>query len=293
MPPKTMITDVADTAFWVAHYRALESKRPDALFNDSLAIKLVGEKGKKIAESMKTSRFVNWHVVIRTWIIDKIIKDAVVEGVDTVLNLGAGLDTRPYRLDLPASLKWIEVDQDSIMDFKEQKLRDENPKCQLIRYKLDLSKISERRKLFTQINSESKKVLVLTEGVVPYLTEDLVAEIAKDLKSQDHFYYWILEYYSPMAAKNMQRRGLSAQMKNAPFKFFPADWYGFFEKLGWKVSQIKYLHVESKNLGRKAPMPYVWPMLSAILKIISPNKLNKITEGLAKSIGYAVLSPKN
>lgn len=39
----TPIENVSDTAFWVAHYRALETKRPDALFHDPLAGVLAGE----------------------------------------------------------------------------------------------------------------------------------------------------------------------------------------------------------------------------------------------------------
>jgi O-methyltransferase involved in polyketide biosynthesis len=51
-----------------------------------------------------------WAVVVRTCIIDDYIRTAVEGGVDTILNLGCGLDTRPYRMDLPKSLLWIEAD---------------------------------------------------------------------------------------------------------------------------------------------------------------------------------------
>jgi O-methyltransferase involved in polyketide biosynthesis len=36
------IRNVSDTALWVATYRALESERPDALFNDPFARRLAG-----------------------------------------------------------------------------------------------------------------------------------------------------------------------------------------------------------------------------------------------------------
>ncbi|PRC60941.1 hypothetical protein C6A85_14430, partial [Mycobacterium sp. ITM-2017-0098] len=38
----------------------------------------------------------------RTKTIDDIITKAISDGCDRVLNLAAGLDTRPYRLNLPA-----------------------------------------------------------------------------------------------------------------------------------------------------------------------------------------------
>src|SRR5262245_61052111 len=92
----TLIDDVSDTAFWIAHYRGLETERPDALFRDPLAKLLAGDRGKQIAETMPRANFTSWAVVMRTCMIDDFIRFAIAQGVDTVLNLGAGLDTRPY-----------------------------------------------------------------------------------------------------------------------------------------------------------------------------------------------------
>ena len=63
-------------------------------------------------------------MVIRTLIIDDLIQKAVVAGADTVVNLGAGLDARPYRMALPESLRWIEVDYPQVIDWKADKLAD-------------------------------------------------------------------------------------------------------------------------------------------------------------------------
>src|SRR3954469_17468733 len=102
-----LLPNVSDTALWVAHYRAEESERPDALFRDPYAQRLAGERGRRIAEAMgATSKYTRWTLVIRTVIIDRFISEAVAGGVDTVLNLGAGLDSRPYRMALPAALRW-------------------------------------------------------------------------------------------------------------------------------------------------------------------------------------------
>ena len=56
-----------------------------------------------------------------------------------VVNLAAGLDACPYRMDLPSSLQWIEVDLPEILAHKEELLRDEKPVCQLKRVRRDLS----------------------------------------------------------------------------------------------------------------------------------------------------------
>jgi methyltransferase (TIGR00027 family) len=100
----TPIAHVADTAFWVASYRARESARPDALFHDPLAARLADERGREIADRIADGQQVEWVVVIRTCIVDELIREAIADGCDAVVNLGAGLDTRPYRLALPPSL---------------------------------------------------------------------------------------------------------------------------------------------------------------------------------------------
>jgi DNA invertase Pin-like site-specific DNA recombinase len=58
----TPIENVSDTAFWVAHYRALETKRSDALFHDPLADVLAGDHGHKIARAMPMPFMTAWAI---------------------------------------------------------------------------------------------------------------------------------------------------------------------------------------------------------------------------------------
>jgi hypothetical protein len=48
-----------------------------------------------------------------------------------VLNLAAGLDARPYRLDLPADLRWLHVDMPEMVDYFRTGMAGETPKCRL------------------------------------------------------------------------------------------------------------------------------------------------------------------
>ena len=50
---ESLIRGVSDTAFMVAAWRAAESARPDALFNDPFAARLAGEHGRAIVASLK------------------------------------------------------------------------------------------------------------------------------------------------------------------------------------------------------------------------------------------------
>jgi methyltransferase (TIGR00027 family) len=276
-----MIEHVTDTALWVAVYRALESERPDALFDDPFARRLAGERGFQIERHMKGTQHTRWSLTMRTVIIDDFILKQIAQGVDTVVNLGAGLDSRPYRLKLPPNLRWIEVDFPAMVTHKEKILTDEKPNCQLERVALDLTQRELRKQLFARIGGH--KVLILTEGVIPYLSEQNVAELADDLRAHKNFAFWIVDYFAPEVMKFIKRRR-KTQMKNAPFLFMPADWKGFFAQHGWRPRETRYLSEESKRLGR--PIPQTW--LSRLMRIFFGAKVEAKS---AHFLAYVLLEP--
>jgi methyltransferase (TIGR00027 family) len=279
------IKDVSDTALWVTYYRAEETDRDDALFKDPLAKLLIDERAQQIAESMKkTSAHTRHNVVIRTVMIDRFIEDLVTKNaVDAVINLGAGLDTRPYRVQLPKNLNWIEVDFEHLIEFKNKKLVNEKPTVDLKRVSLNLADRALRKFFLKQINTESKNILVLTEGVLPYLTPDQVSELAEDLFEQANIHYWIADHISPMVYKYLQNQKRTQQMKNAPFLFFPPDWFGFFESRNWKPDRIEYIPELALKLGRKSPNPW-WA------KLIGFFAGAKMREQFMKSSGYMIMN---
>ncbi len=278
------INDISDTAFWVAAYRAKESSRSDALFHDPYAGLLTADKGHAFASKASGARYVAWTVIIRTKVIDNMIMASISEGVDTILNLGAGLDTRPYRMDLPKSLRWIEVDFPKTIEFKEVKLAKESPRCHLKRVSLDLSNRTARQNFFTEIGSQSKKLLVLTEGVIIYLTEEAVSELAEDLLTQESFHYWIAEYHSLEMYKHLRNRKKTKELKNSPFQFFPENWLEFFHNNKWKEKNIVYLMQEAAKLGRRFPIPF-WA------KLIRPLLPKKKVSSFRKMSGFVLFEP--
>jgi methyltransferase (TIGR00027 family) len=283
----SMIKNVSDTAFWVAFYRSFESKRKDALFHDPFASLLIGEYGKKISGPMKPfAKYAYWSVTIRTPLIDEYIQKYSIEGYTTVINLGAGLDTRPYRLSLPPETHWIEVDFPEIIALKNAKLKDAKPKCKIERIGLDLSDPAERKRLFSEVNHRVGPAIILTEGVVPYLNEDAVASLANDIKTQANFRLWISEYYSPDLYPRYQSPRFKDSLGDSPFQFFPADWFSFFENCGWTKKELKYLHDEAAKHNRKFPLPW-W--VSLLKRIIGEQK---ITEKIRKYAAYIVFEKK-
>jgi len=282
------IQNVSDTAFMVAGFRALETERPQPLFRDPLAAKLAGDHGRKILATVPRTFVGACSVVIRTVIIDDLIKQAISEGVDTILNLGAGLDTRPYRMALPKPLRWVEVDYPHVIELKEARLADEEPRCRLDRIKLDLTDRLSRRKFLADMSARAKKILVLTEGVVPYLTDVDVAKLADDLKDAEKVRFWIIDYFSPEAiryGKKMRARF----MRNAPFRFAPKDWFGFFDQHGWRARDVRYISEEAERLGRPIPLPFLLKLWVRLAGAFIPRARR---ERMKRFAAYVLLIPK-
>lgn len=285
MSTEPAVQNVSDTALWVAHYRAIESERPDALFHDHFARPLAGERGREIARSMHaTSKYTEWTLAIRTFVIDQYIQNLIANGIDTVINLGAGLDARPYRMSLPANFNWVEVDYPHMIEHKEKILSGEKPLCNLRRYKMDLADRPARQKLFAELGATTKDALILTEGVVPYLTEQQVRELAEDLRAQSTFRYWLADYFAKETYVYLKNPKRMRALKNAPFVFFPEDWLGFFKAAGWDVLDLKYMGEQSVQLNRKTPAPW-WFWL------IKPFVPKAEIQKYLRSTGYVLLTP--
>jgi len=168
--PEDRIRHISDTAIWAAIYRGRENRRQDALFRDPFAERLAGERGESIARQMRAHDEHEWAWVMRTVLYDRFIAGQIAAGVDMVVNLAAGLDARPYRMSLPPSLEWIEVDLPDLLDYKERILAEEKPACRLERIRLDLSDVPARRQLFARLGERAGNALVITEGLLIYLT---------------------------------------------------------------------------------------------------------------------------
>jgi methyltransferase (TIGR00027 family) len=236
-PSEPLIRNVSDTARWVAVYRARETERPDAHFRDPFARRLAGERN-------------DWSMITRTYLGDQFINEQVQQGVDMVVNLAAGLDARPYRMVLPASLKWVEVDLPEILAYKEEILRDEKPVCSLERVRLDLSNLAARRDLLGELGRRSNKALIITEGLLIYLTAEDVAGLSKDLAAPPSFQSWILDIASPGLLRLLAKRMAKQLNEAAPFKFAPPEGPNFFIPYGWKPVDVQSLLKNAARLKR-------------------------------------------
>jgi len=285
MSEKQAIENVSDTALWVAMYRAMETDRPDAHFRDPLARKLAGERGAAILAGLPDGKSAAWAMIVRTSVFDDMILKAVRErGVKRVVNLAAGLDTRPYRLDLPSDLEWIEVDYPKMIDYKVEKIGAETPRCRLERVKLDLADLAARRALFDKLDAAGTPTLVITEGLLIYLTADAVVSLCDDLFARKSFKLWLFDWASPALLKMLAKRWKDS-LKAAEFKFAPENGVAFFTARGWTVAEERIPAEEAKRLKRE--FPGAW-----FFHLIAPLMPAKKREEFRRMSGYAMLGNK-
>jgi len=256
------IRNISETALWVAVYRAQESERADAVFRDPYARRLAGDRGAQIAAAMPFAQRHAWSYTARTWLVDQIIERKVQQGADMVINLAAGLDGRPYRMQLPASLRWIEIDLPDMLRYKQDVLASERPLCTLERVPLDLQDLAGRRALLQRLGDEAKHAVVISEGLIIYLEAEAAAELARDLAARPSFRHWVTDLTSPALLRMLQKRiGAPLVDAGSPLKFAPREGPEFFAPYGWQpVETHSLLHTAAK-LKR---LPFAMRLLSLL-----------------------------
>jgi methyltransferase (TIGR00027 family) len=248
------VRSISDTARWVTYFRARETRRHDALFRDPYAERLAGEHGFQIANTLPDGNKHEWAWVARTYLFDQFFSRAIQDGADLVVNLAAGLDARPYRMNLPATLQWVEVDLPDIVSYKEEILKNETPRCRLERISLDLSDTRVRQELFADLDVRATKIVVASEGLLIYFTAEEVGSLAKDLAEGKHFQSWIIDLASPGQLRLMQgTTGKRLSEAGAAFKFGPAEGAHFFSPYGWEPKDVQGL-LKTAAQFKRAPV---------------------------------------
>ncbi|MBC3844245.1 class I SAM-dependent methyltransferase [Streptacidiphilus sp. 4-A2] len=176
------------TAVGVARIRAFESARENALFDDPLAAAFATAGGFSVqpppqAEDLSPQeearrrrwRAVAFSVVIRTRFLDDLLAEAVGSGVRQVVLLGAGMDSRAYRLDWPAGTRLFELDTAEPLDFKESVLRAERarPRCERRTVAVDLRE-DWPAALAAAGHDPALPTVWIAEGLLIYLPQEAV-----------------------------------------------------------------------------------------------------------------------
>ncbi|WP_433260034.1 SAM-dependent methyltransferase [Actinosynnema sp. CS-041913] len=113
---------VSFTAQWMAAARAVESERPDAMFVDPLARDLAAPRGFEMVDRYAGGGLLPF-ISIRTKFLDDSVSELRPgDGVEQVVLIAAGMDTRAFRLDWPAGVVVYEVDHGPLIEEKQRRL---------------------------------------------------------------------------------------------------------------------------------------------------------------------------
>ena len=253
------IAHVSDTAHWVAMYRASESERVDALFDDPYARRMAGELGTSIVREIPQGESMAWAVIVRTAVMDEMILDCVEQGATQILNLGAGLDTRAFRLNLPATLRWFDVDLPNMVAHRRACLKDLKPSCAHAHVAADVTDAAELQHALSAANVGTGPTLVVSEGLLIYLDPAQVGALATLLTADQTVRWWLMDLVSPMLLGMVGSKWPTNEAAaSAPFQFAPRDSVGFFAPLGWREASFRSTLEEAVRLQRSPPIAQWW-----------------------------------
>ena len=231
------------TSRYMAAIRAIEHKRPDRLFSDPLAERLAGaeiiaEIAPRAQEYEDRGRPV---VVVRTRFFDDFLRSSA-SSVRQVVILGAGMDTRAFRLPWPPDTYLYELDRPEVMQLKESLLDSTSASCHRQVIPIDLRQSWSEQLIEKGFEAKNPSIWLL-EGVIYYLNEADVRVLLKtitDLSTDDSF------LGADILNKKMQNSD------NALAKYWQSGFdepEKLFAELGWQAEVVQFGD-ETARFGR-------------------------------------------
>jgi len=235
----------------MAAHRARESERIDAAFQDPFARPLLGEVDPTLARVLGGSDSAEWLYTARTVAFDRLIAREVRAGADLIVNLGAGLDARPYRLAFPSTLRWVDVDDPEVLDYKAGVLASAVPSCTVTFRPLDLANPDARRGAFRDLSRGAARALVVSEGLLIHLMAGDVRELADDLGAIPSFQRWVADVVSPPLLDALtEQSGELVRASGTPYLFAPHQGPNALERNGWRLLGVRSLIQTALKLER-------------------------------------------
>jgi methyltransferase (TIGR00027 family) len=181
----------SSTAAYMALFRAVESARPEEgrLFTDPLATPLLPTSLRLVADVARLPVIgravpaildLGWprtrsSGVVRTRLIDTMVQESLDDGATQLVLLGAGYDSRAYRLPLAQDVTVFEVDHPSTQRAKRERLGVSGASVDHVRFvSVDFELENVAGRLADVGFDEQARSIVVWEGVISYLSESSV-----------------------------------------------------------------------------------------------------------------------
>jgi methyltransferase (TIGR00027 family) len=158
-----------------------DAQQPRPVCSDGYAKIFMDEHGMHIYDMFKDEVHCNISMLVRHRIIDDMLRRQLLCNPDLcVITIGAGLDSRPYRL---AGGKWFELDEPAVVAYKNKRLSPAKCPNQLERISINFSADALEDKLVFLATEEP--VVIIMEGVFIYLDEH---DIKKTIATFHHLF---------------------------------------------------------------------------------------------------------
>ncbi|MEU6119244.1 SAM-dependent methyltransferase [Streptomyces sp. NPDC047117] len=245
---------VSRTAQWTAAARALETEREDRLFADPYARTVADEIGFELLERYAGAGTVPF-LAIRTTYLDRAIGRAVTDkGIQQVVFLAAGMDTRFYRLAWPAGVTVYELDRPALLDAKAVMLAEEPAPAGRERRTVSVDLTQDWTGPLKEAGWRSElPTLWVVEGLLFFLPEAAVRTLITTLAGQSAPGSVLLgDVISRAALQNpLSRPFLRALEEDGnPWLFGTEEPERLLAECGWAVREVKQPGEDGADFGR-------------------------------------------
>lgn len=223
---------VSDTAFYTCGIREQDAKSAKPVCNDRYAARFMNARGAEVYSMFSGDKMGSNAHLARHSMIDELVRAQVAADPDTcVVTIGAGFDSRPYRIKGGA---WIELDEPGIVEYKNERLAAADCKNALRRISIDFSRESLHDKLPRLV--PASKLVVVIEGVFFYLTEEQINATLDALQHAYPGHVLICDLMTRHVIESRYRKNhQKLQQMNAPFKFLADAPWETFTRTGYRL----------------------------------------------------------
>src|SRR5213593_494267 len=107
---------ISDMAFYCCGVRMQDAAQPSPVCGDVYAKLFMDEYGRRIYDKFKEETISGASIIVRHRIIDDVVRHMLLSGPDLcIVTIGAGFDSRPYRL---TGGTWFELDEPQVITYK-------------------------------------------------------------------------------------------------------------------------------------------------------------------------------
>lgn len=174
---KVHFTKEKETMLVTLYGKAVHSRSENPILRDKWAEDAISRIDYDFSK-LKVSGVESLSIAIRSKNFDVLTAQYLVDHPDaTVLHLGCGMDSRVFRVDPPAGVRWFDVDYPEVIDLR-RRLYPERAGYYMIGSSIaDLQWLNEL--------PNDHPAMIVSEGLMMYLTEDIVKALLNALTA--HF----------------------------------------------------------------------------------------------------------